>query len=398
LAHDLESPVTAVGFVAVRRDLHVGDEIDLGLDFADVDRGRYAVTPVHAWQLGHLAEGRYAELFADGALVRLDAELPALATGALRTLLLPDHGVSVKVSLDIQVTSTRRTISVASTRNGPVLSDLLARLLPECGDRVMLMPETAGSAAVTPLGERDLSAIVRPGLAGRLEPGEVAIPGSALYAVSPLTGSTVVAELIERYARSAESERERGRGPDRSAAAREWLAAYARLVLPPVLRMATRHGIGLEAHLQNCVPTFVDGRPHRLAVRDLAGMRVYPGRLAQAEHTPLWPGSVIVADSVDVMRSKVAYTVLQAHLGELVLQLGRSHGLDERLAWADVRSVVDEVFDELAAEPALAERARADHAFLTAPTVPHKALLGMRLAAVQGRGGDIYVRVGNPLR
>ena len=63
-----------------------------------------------------------------------------------------------------------------------------------------------------------------------------------------------------------------------------WLEAYARLLLPPVLGLATRHGIGLEAHLQNCVPTFVEGRPHRLALRDLAGMRLYPGRL----EAPLW--------------------------------------------------------------------------------------------------------------
>jgi siderophore synthetase component len=99
-----------------------------------------------------------------------------------------------------------------------------------------------------------------------------------------------------------------------------------------------------------------------------------------------------VTDDVDVMRSKVAYTALQAHLAELVLRLAGSHGLDEAAAWSTVRTVVDEVY---AGE---GPRGRADHAFLTAPTVPHKALLRMRLAAGRGRGGDIYVRVENPLR
>jgi hypothetical protein len=63
-----------------------------------------------------------------------------------------------------------------------------------------------------------------------------------------------------------------------------------------------------------------------------------------------------------------------------------------------VRGVVDEVYDELradpAADPAVATDAAADHAFLTAPTVPHKALVRMRVHC----GGDLYVPVSNPLR
>jgi siderophore synthetase component len=333
---------------------------------------------------------RYADLVADGVLVPLDATLPVVPTAALRTLLLPPAGGGrsyLKLSLDIQVTSTRRTISVASTRNGPVLSRLLGRLLAESGDRVLLMEELAGSATVASGGrERDLAAIVRSGLSGRLAPGEVAVPGGALCAVSPVTGLSVVAELVNRYARTV-----RGAHP-----ALAFVEEYARLLLPPVLTLATRHGIGLEAHLQNCIPTFVDGVPYRIALRDFAGLRLHPPRLADPPE--LYPGSVIVTEDVDVMRAKVAYTALQAHLGEIVIQLAGSHGLPESAAWSTVRGVVDEVYDGLRADPTVAGRAASDHAFLTARTLPHKALLTMRLAAARGRGGDIYVRVDNPLR
>jgi siderophore synthetase component len=156
------------------------------------------------------------------------------------------------------------------------------------------------------------------------------------------------------------------------------------------------HGIGLEAHLQNCVPTFVAGVPHRLALRDLAGLRVHPPRLVQP--LALWPGSVIVTDDVDTLLAKVAYTALQANLGEVVRQLVRSHDLDEPAAWACVRRRVDEVYEGLRRDRRWATRAAYDHAFLTAPEVPHKALLRMRLAAGRGASGDIYVRVENPLR
>jgi siderophore synthetase component len=185
---------------------------------------------------------------------------------------------------------------------------------------------------------------------------------------------------------------------ERAPAALAFLREYAELLLPPVLRLATRHGIALEAHLQNCVPTFVDGVPHRLAVRDFAGLRIHLPRLSVSVGSEnlvrLWPSSVVVADEVDTMRAKLGYTALQAHLSELVLQLVLSHGVDERAAWTVVRAVIDEAYDTMLADPATARAARGDHAFLTAPTMPHKALLRMRLAP---SGGDIYLPVSNPL-
>src|SRR5206468_1885485 len=103
----------------------------------------------------------------------------------------------------------------------------------------------------------------------------------------------------------------------------------------------------------------------------------------------LWPGSVVATDDVDVMRAKLVYTALQAHLGEIVVRLVAECGLDEPAAWTAIRAVIDEVYDDLRSDPAVAGDAAADHAFLTAPTVPHKALVRMRLAGA----GDIYVRV-----
>jgi siderophore synthetase component len=213
-----------------------------------------------------------------------------------------------------------------------------------------------------------------------------------------VTGGTVLASLVDRFART----RGLAVAPD---AALHFVAEYARVLLPPVLRLATRYGIGLEAHLQNCLPTFVAGVPTRIAVRDLGGMRIHTGRLAASVAAPptLWPGSVTVTDDENVLRAKVCYTALQAHLGEIVVQLVGSHGLDEARAWTAVHSTVDETYAELADEPgratlparsSIADRARADHAFLTAPAVPHKALLRMRLSPDRG---DQYIDVPNAL-
>jgi siderophore synthetase component len=388
LAHDVETLTTTVHLAAVRQDAHRGDDLGelLRAAYPDVPAAPpgYRVQPVHAWQLGHLTRHR-PELA--GRLRMLDAApLPAVPTSALRTLLLPPDRTGarhyVKVSLDIQVTSSRRTISVASTRNGPVISALLHRVQDD--DRVLLLAEVAGAALdAGPGADRDAAAILRAGLGDRLAPGEIAVPGAALPARSPLTGRAVVAEVVDAYTRTT------GR------TALSFVDEYAALLLPPVLRLATRYGIGLEAHLQNCLPTFVAGVPHRIAFRDFAGLRLHVPRLRARGLLPeLWPGSVVATGSVDVLLAKVCYTALQAHLGELVVQLVGSHGLDEPAAWRLVRARVDEAYDDLRADPAIAAAARADHAFLTAPTVPHKALVRMRL--LPGTG-DIYVPVKNAL-
>jgi D-ornithine---citrate ligase len=398
LQHDLETAGTRVDFVAVRQDLLVGDDIGGVLteaypDLPPMPPG-YVLQPVHTWQLAGVVRDRYADLLREGAIRPLDVTLPARPTAALRTLLLPPGADGrhryLKLSLDILVTSTRRSISVASTRNGPAVSAVLERLLAE-EERVLLLPEVAGAAVPVEKGrDRDLAAIARTGLDGLLHDGEVPVPGGALPARSPVSGQTILAEVVDQYAATT------GRS-DRAQAALAFLDEYARLLLPPLLRLVTRYGVGLEAHLQNSVPTFVAGVPHRLALRDFAGMRLHPPRLAAAGvELELWPNSVIATDDETVLRSKVGYTAFQAHLGELVVRLVGSHGLDEAAAWRRVRAVVDEVYADLASGANCD-----DHAFFTAPTMPHKALVRMRLAAAEARqgsgGGDLYVPVDNPL-
>lgn len=423
LRHDVEATEpTVLTLVGVRRDRvtsapdpHGRDVGELLLSAypglaravadAGLDRAAYLFLPVHRWQLDRVVRVRYADQIADGEVVPVPAaRLSAEPTVALRTLLTepgPDgRRFFVKTALDVQITSTRRTISVQTAANGPVFSALLDRIVagdPALSDRVVLLPELAGASY---RDDRSLTALVRADLTGRLRPGELAVPGCALYARSPLSGTrdSVLAELVDRYADHREE-------PRRDTAALLFLDEYASVLLGVTLRLMVCYGIGLEAHLQNTIPTFHDGVPRRVAFRDWGGMRVHLPRLARRGHRPtVRAGSLTVTRDMAVTRAKVAYTVLQNHLGEIVVGLAGSHAANdpawERAAWRRIRTVLHRVLAGLAAEaerggdPDLARDAAADTRALTAPTLPHKALVTMRL---HPDGGDQYVQVPNPL-
>jgi siderophore synthetase component len=151
----------------------------------------------------------------------------------------------------------------------------------------------------------------------------------------------------------------------------------------------------VEAHLQNCIFTFVDAVPTRLVLRDWGGMRIYPPRLRR-HGLPLdpRPGAVTVTDDVQVMRAKVLYTVLSNHLGEIVAHLVTRCGVDPQAVWARVSAMLSRLLSDLAADQQLRADVTADRAVLFGPTLPVKAFARMRLDPA---AGDQYVPVGNPL-
>lgn len=368
-----------------------------------LDPADYVFVPVHAWQLEHVIR----PLFVDEITSRVVLPVPAarlagVPTASVRTLLTERSPTGqrwlVKTALDIIIGSTRRSISAHTTSNGPVYSQLLRRIIddePALTDRIVLLDELAG-ASYRPRGDetdpdrwaRVLSALVRNDISAYLSPGELPMPACALLAHSPVTGQSLLVELLTRYTMA------RGE-PDFGVSGLHFVDEYIALLLPVSVILMTKYGIGVEAHLQNCVFTFVDGVPNRLILRDWGGMRIYPPRLRQRGlQLDLRPGAVTVTDDVHVMRAKVIYTVLSNHLGEVIAHLVARCGVDPRAAWQRIRAAVEGLFADLDADPAVRENVTADQAVLLAPTLPIKAFVRMRL---DPGGGDQYVPVRNPL-
>ncbi|MGV9293516.1 IucA/IucC family protein [Amycolatopsis sp. NPDC003676] len=348
----------------------------------------YELIPVHPWQMRSRLAAEYHEELVAGSIVPLpEAQLACRPTVSVRTLVTAAAGrhgrrLTVKTSLDVQLTSRRRTISPATTDNGPRMSSLLQRLLaddPATRGRVICVPELAGIAFSPPTGdaaperERGLSALLRADPADYAMPGEIVLSACALRGASQPDG-TVLAELAKERPH-------------------EFFEQYVELMLTAGLPLLWRYGIGLEAHLQNTLLVVRDGLPVRVLVRDFGGIRVHPGRMREAglDFAP-HPDSITFSDDIDHVRRKVSYALLQANIAQVVTMFAATWNLPSEQLWATVRT---KMTDLLAGLPEnLLARASADVAFLRTSHLPQKAFGLMRLLAADH---DIYLPQANPL-
>ena len=388
------APVVSLPVLAVRRDHHGGRGDLTRLLCAEhpgiaavaratlPDPDRYALLPVHPWQLRQVLLSRYADAFARGVLTVLPGTgVDAHPLMSLRTLapVGPGPACHLKTAVDVQMTSAVRTVSSAAVHNGPVLSVLLTEISRReggWGGRFALLTEPASGCYVDP--ERgpsgSLAALAREPADRHLWPGEVPVPVAALSARTPANEPPLVAQAV------------RMAGVDAAA----WLDRYCRVVLPAMLTLLTRWGVALEAHGQNTLVVLRDGRPVRVLYRDLGGIRVDPRRLARHGLTPVLRGDLPV-DDPDALRTKLFASLVSTQLAELVTVLAEWTGTDRQPLWDVVAAACRDTHADLDGEPEVAGDRRA----LFGDTLPTKAMLGMRLSATPT--ADRWAFCANPL-
>ncbi|WP_017973215.1 IucA/IucC family protein [Actinopolyspora halophila] len=366
------------------------------------DPDEYALVPVHPWQRRNVLARDYAGELGSGELVPLGgARLPCRPTLSIRTLVTAFPGrygrrLTIKTSLDVLLTSTRRTISPETTRDAPGTSALLRELLdrdPVSAGKVGTVSDLTGIAFAPPEGAasgsarlRGLSALLREDPADQLGAAEHLVPVSALRASSPVSEGTLLADLVDELAASTAT--------SAAAAGERFLRSYSELLFSATLPLLSRHGMALEAHMQNTLLIVRGGEPVRLLLRDFAGMRVHRGRMrAAGRNSAARHARVTVVEHVEQLHAKLSHSVLRVNLAEVVRSLGESSGLTQRRSWDVVRSVLVETVERIVATGG-GEHVRADLAALLAPTLPQKALATMRLRSA---AEDVYHRQPNPL-
>jgi siderophore synthetase component len=362
----------------------------------------YDLIPVHPWQLEHTIPKLYKEAMKNGSIIPIPSySIETYALVSIRTLMPTKNGKHhIKTPMNVQTTSAVRTVSPASTINGPIVSQLIKNILQK---EPLLSPldvikEKAGiyfeptnpslfKHDTSVLG-KNLAAIIRENPEYDLEDGEIAMPAVALIAVSPVSGKPIVVELIEEYARYQNIE-------EINQAVVAFIKQYASVLLPGLLTLMSKYGISLEAHLQNSVPIFQNGALSRMKVRDFGGIRIYVNRLEkQGLSANLFNPSMIITNDVTELRKTLSHAIIHNHLGEIIACLVRYFSIDEELLWKEIAIVIHDVFDKLKTNETISEQVSTDEQAFFKPTLEMKALVTMRLT------DDIhnsFIDVPNPL-
>ncbi|MCP3753332.1 IucA/IucC family protein [Streptomyces sp. TBY4] len=322
----------------------------------------YRLLPAHPWQLD-LVAGRPAvrEAFADGRLLSLGTgRVPVWPTASIRTLYVPGGGsgggggaaagdLFVKFSLDVRITNDVRRLwrhDLLKLRRTDVAVEAGFAELRRSGSRAAWLSDRGYRTASFAFEE--LAVLVRDGLAAHVEPG-----------LTPL----LAAALAEGYPDSPPAA-----APDPAA----WWRAYLRQVVPPVLHLFARHGVVLEAHLQNTLVAVDDrGMPAQALFRDAEGVKLLPDLDREAG----W--------------QRLVYCLVVNHLTEVAGALAESRPEVAGELWPAAR----EEFLRAGEAHDLPEVA----ALVAAPTLPAKTNLLLRWTRADGADSR-YLPLPNPLR
>ncbi|MEM6797035.1 MAG: IucA/IucC family protein, partial [Acidobacteriota bacterium] len=331
-------------FVGVRRDLLEITGESLERFFRVELPDGYGAVPVHPFQRCEVLPELYAEEWRSGALVDSPSRLPVRACTSLRTVSPTDPELpDLKLALEIQATSTVRSMSPHTVRNGPVFSTLFGAIALPRDFTALGEPGGVRLRAAGRRRERNLCALMRERI--RPRSGEMAVVASSLtcpYSADCCAGSSLLDALVALD----------GRG------VRAFWRDYVRLLLEGHLALLRAAGVGLEAHLQNCVVGFEAGRPRRLYVRDWGGLRAFGPRLEEGAgrhglKLDLAPGSKTVVGDLEAVLSKFTYCLLQNHLAEIAAALlvgETAWEVSERWLWAEVRRQLRSLLGEESAE------------------------------------------------
>ncbi|GAA0406433.1 iron transporter [Acrocarpospora corrugata] len=340
--------------LGVREDLVVEEGDPSALDRLGAAPAGYRLLPVHPWQYELL------DLPMDGRLIDLGFTSGlSTPTSSVRTVYEPDLDKCLKFSLDVRITNCVRKNAwyelsgsvELSRRLAPVFADLAetfpgTRWLPEPGYR----SADLGTSLLEGLG-----VLVRCSPWGRAGRGVTPV----------LAGALAVRDL-------------------RRADAMAWWVAYVERVALPVLDAYFRHGVVLEAHLQNVlVGLDSQGMPVEAVFRDLEGTK-----LVGHDLSGLVP-EVAAALEYDAERgwNRVVYCLFVNHLAEIAATLEGPRTL--RDLWAAAGELLACYADTRGWPPPLAE-------LLAGVPLPAKANLAVRWSRSPDKTAT-YVQVANPL-
>tara|TARA_B110001454_G_scaffold22816_1_gene22408 strand:- start:10422 stop:12356 length:1935 start_codon:yes stop_codon:yes gene_type:complete len=305
----------------------------------------YALVPIHPWQVDAIQNRGLSDAIDCGDIIELgEAGDFYQATQSLRTLVNVSHPekANVKIPLNLVSTSSHRNLQDHFVCTAPAISTWLQEVVAkdeylQREGKLLLLSEYAGllykPEDETKAKEMDglIGAIFRESIVDKLQPGEEAIPFTALMLVES-DNRPFIADWLDRYGVDA------------------WVNRLLDVMLVPIWHMLVHNGIAFEAHCQNLILTHKDGWPHRIALRDFhEDMEYVEDYLKFPEHLPKLAETdsyfeTIALDEgfsmsdIDELRELFMDTVYVLNLADLSFLLERYHDYSETQFWNRVRN------------------------------------------------------------
>jgi siderophore synthetase component len=215
-------------------------------------------------------------------------------------------------------------------------------------------------------------------------PHETPLVIAALFEQSPITKKPLFIE-IQQTATS-----------DSVSGAEEYFEQYCRVVLEAYFDLFLIYGIALEGHQQNTIAVFDKYFPNYMIARDLGGVYVHAKTLRDCGFEyHAHPNSATITDDRQEVTNKFLHTVIQYHLGELVLLLAEYYQVPEGRFWKIVKTHLLQRFDSVKDRVA-PERWNQEYHSIFSDDWQLKGLMRMRLNNVYTT--YIYINLKNPLR
>lgn len=239
-------------------------EIEHRLLEAELSWQEYSLLPIHPWQWHHFKDSTLKAPLQSKELVYLGAAGDDYqATISVRTLINRSHPekAHIKLPLSMVNTSSLRKLEPHSVCTAPAISGWLKAvvrnddfyiqhpmiLLDEYAG--ILIPDTDEEHSWQSQMRGQLGVIFRESLGPYLQPGQQALPFTALYAIES-NGLPFIHPIIQRYGLES------------------WLKQLIDTTVIPVWHLLVKHGLGVEAHGQNMVLVHQHGWPSAVILRD----------------------------------------------------------------------------------------------------------------------------------
>ncbi len=358
----------------------------------------YALVPIHPWQVDAIQNRGLSDAIDCGDIIELgEAGDFYQATQSLRTLVNVSHPekANVKIPLNLVSTSSHRNLQDHFVCTAPAISTWLQEVVAkdeylQREGKLLLLSEYAGllykPEDETKAKEMDglIGAIFRESIVDKLQPGEEAIPFTALMLVES-DNRPFIADWLDRYGVDA------------------WVNRLLDVMLVPIWHMLVHNGIAFEAHCQNLILTYKDGWPHRIALRDFhEDMEYVEDYLKFPEHLPKLAETdsyfeTIALDEgfsmsdIDELRELFMDTVYVLNLADLSFLLERYHDYSEAQFWNRVRNHLNDY-----RQSGITRSARIDRIGAENPSIIVESLLKKKI--LNGGTLDYFEHtVSNPL-